>query len=72
VWWRAASPPVYSFIDKYAGRYRGPVYCVTTADLRVDYTGRLRRLLEAKGYRVANCISVVDPVKDRGLTSSPP
>jgi len=67
VWWGAASPPVYSFIDKYAGVYSGIVYCVTTADLRVDYAGRLRRELEAKGYRVADCISVVDPVKDRGV-----
>ncbi|MET1159727.1 MAG: hypothetical protein ABWW65_02090 [Thermoprotei archaeon] len=64
VWWGAASPPIYSFIHKYSGSYKGPVYCITTADLRIDYASKLRKELEKRKYRVVDCLSVVDPEKD--------
>lgn len=65
VWWGAASPPIYSFITKHSGKYSNPIYCVTTADLNVDYASKLRRELEDLKYNVVDCLSVVDPDKDR-------
>jgi len=65
VWWGAASPPIYSFIAKYSGMYSKPVYCVTTADLNVDYASRLKRELENMEYNVVDCVLIVDPNRDR-------
>ncbi len=58
IWWGAAAPPIYSFIVKYANAVESPVYCVATADLRVDYAVKLREILESHGFRVRECITV--------------
>ncbi|ADM27476.1 hypothetical protein Igag_0643 [Ignisphaera aggregans DSM 17230] len=64
VWWGSASPPIYTFIEKYSGRYGNPVYCIATADLEIDYASKLKRELDEKRYNVIDCISIVNLDRD--------
>ncbi|MEM2021372.1 MAG: hypothetical protein QXP80_03995 [Zestosphaera sp.] len=58
IWWGVAAPPIYSFVIKYANAVKSPVYCIATADLRVDYAVKLRGVLESQGFRVRECVTV--------------
>lgn len=64
IWYNQPAPPIYSFIRKYAGLAKPPVYCVTTSTLAIDYASRLGDLLKAMGYAVRECVSIVNPDRE--------
>ncbi len=66
IWWGMEAPPIHSFIQKYANLIKTPIYCITTADLPIDYASKLLKTLKARGYEVRECIQVVNFEKDRG------
>ncbi|MEM2235197.1 MAG: hypothetical protein QW224_05640 [Desulfurococcaceae archaeon] len=65
IWWGMEAPPIRSFVQKYASLIKTPTYCIATADLPIDYASKLMKTLETQGYRVKECIQVVEFEKDR-------
>lgn len=65
IWWGMEAPPIRSFIQKYASLIKALTYCIVTADLPIDYASKLLKTLETQGYRVKECIQVVEFEKDR-------
>ncbi|MEM3848335.1 MAG: hypothetical protein QXS42_01030 [Zestosphaera sp.] len=66
IWWGRPPPPITAFIVKYSNVIRARTYCITTADLGVDYSSRLRGLLSKWGYDVVGCVSLRDPEAEVG------
>ena len=59
IWIGRITPPIRSFIEKFRNELTKPVICVTTSDIRRDYSLKFREYLESRGIKVVGNVSFV-------------
>ncbi len=60
IWIGRITPPIRSFIEKFKNELTKPVICVTTSDIRRDYSLKFREYLESRGIKVVGNVSFVN------------
>lgn len=65
IWYNQPSPPVLSFVYKYAGIMKSPIYCITLSTLKIDYSTPFKRKLESLGFKVVGGFSIFDLEKQK-------
>ncbi len=60
IWIGRITPPIRSFIERFKDEITKPVICITTSDIRRDYSLKFREYLESRGIKVIGNASFVN------------